>query len=394
MRKLNNGIMILMLGLSCLACHRENKTQIRIEEITPDRQQVAGHLIKEREVPIELGKYIFMPIRSDKSVYILDSLDNREVKLQRFDFELSRTSSRSFKEGQGPGEWQAPPEFVGYDDNILMIDRVVNRITWYDGQMNIVNTLRHNYNSPYRIVYSEVVKKAVGALGLYYFLPELITNKNCYYAGYNIQVRGGTIEPKKVSCKLYYETFQGYWKTRAEDVFESGEKILFTQTGDSLYIVDAETYTLTRMSLEGISIRSVQVKADRPEFSKETLQNWYKGFSGKMVDEHKGMWNPTFWYPSPLWPVAGIMPLGKGLAVITCKDYDPENRPDMLQADYFDLDMNYIGVIDLPAYPFWNCPDMDNTVRARGHLRWQMDRVFYLDDRDEEHPTLSRWRLE
>jgi len=385
--------MLLMLSLSWLACHRENKPQIKVEEINPDRQKVVGHLIKEKEVPLELGQYIFMPVRSDRGVYILDSLDRKEVKLLQFDFDLSRTASHSFKEGQGPGEWQAVPEFVGFGDTLLMIDGVANRITWYDGRMNIINTLRQRYDAHFGFVYSELVKRENGTLGLYYYLPDAVRQKLGYFIGYDIKIMGGSIGPKGVDCDVYYETFKGVKKTNAS-VFEEGEKILFAQAGDSLYIVDAETYTLTRMSLDGLPIRSVRVQTDRPEFSKETLQKWYKGFSSQMVDEHKGQWNPTFWYPSPLWPVAGMMPLGEGLAVITCQDYDPEYKPDMLQADYFDLDLNFLGVIEVPAYLYWNNPSRDNMVRARGYLRWQMDRLFFIDHRDEEHVTLSRWRLE
>lgn len=393
MRKATIGILILTFGLSWTACNKDNKPQIAVEEISPDRQKNAGRLIREKEVPLEVGNYIFMPIRSDKAVYMLDIHVRTEVKLQRFDFDLSRTASHHFKEGQGPGEWQAPPEFVGYDDNILMIDRVANRITWYDGNMNIGHTLLHRYNAPFGFVYSEMVKRVDGTFGLYYYLPSDVRMKHGYHGGFEIKIMGGTISPNGVDCEVYYEAFKGFQKEN-NFVFEEGEKILFAQAGDSLYIVDAETYTLTRMSLDGTPLRSVRIKTARPEFSKETLQKWYKGFASQTVDEHKGQWNPTYWYPSPLWPVAAMFPIENGLAVITCEDYNPENKPEMLRADYFDLDLNCIGVIEVPAYPFWNCPSMDNMMRARGYLRWQIDRLFYIDFNDEENPTLSRWRLE
>lgn len=351
MRNATIGIMMLVLGLSWLACNKADKpkvdrSKLAVEEITPDRQKLAGHLIKETEVPLEPGWYDFMPVHSDEAVYIRYGLTQREITLNRFDFNLSQMTSTSFREGKGPGEWICLPEFVGFDDTILMIDPAESRITWFNEQMNIVRTLRHNFFSSGGGggFYSEIIKKGSEEFDIFYFIKNDVGGKQGYYSGYDIKFFGGTINSKELKCKVYYETFQGSQKGM-EPVYDTGEKTLFAQAEDSLYIVDAETYTLTRMTLAGMPIRSVHVKTNRPEFSKTVLQKWERGFSKKSKNPHTGMWKPTYWYPSPLWPVAGVIVLGRGLAVITCEDYDPENQPEMLRADYFDLDLNYLGIV-------------------------------------------------
>lgn len=393
----NAIVVMLMLNLSWLGCHKANNSNEKLvaEEITLDRQKIAGRLIKEAEVPLEVAiLYKFMTINSDKALFLSQYVTRNEIKLQRFDLDLSRKASHSFMAGQGPGEWFGVPEFIGFEDTTLMIDPGADRITWYDDKMNLVDTLQYRFKAAGGAgVYGDLTKKGDGLFGLYYYVASYVRGKQGYFSGDDIKILGGTINAKKVDCDVFYEIYRGTQKTKAP-VYEVGEKILFTLVGDSLYLVDAETYTLTRMSLDGVPLRSVRVKMERPEFSKKDLQKWEKGFSNQKVDEHKGQWNPTWLYPSPLWPVAGMMELGKGLAVITCENYDPENKPDMLKADYFDLDLNYVGVIEIPIFSFWNCPMPWHSLKTRRVFRWQMDRLFYIDDRDEDQTTLSRWRLE
>lgn len=391
-----------MLSLSWLACHRgdkpkANRQKLAVEEITPDRQKVAGRLIKEEEVPLGVGGYVFMPIRSDSTVYLRYGLTRNEIKLLEYDFDLSLKTSHSFIRGKGPGEWVVTPEIIGYENIFLMMDAPENRITWFDGQMNIIRTFRNQFpvgEGNYGL-YGELVPKGNGEFGLFYYIKKTVRGKLDFFYGHDLKIVGGTLSPKGLDSKVYYQTFMGIQKTNAY-VFEAGEKLIFAQAGDSLYVIDADTYTLTRMSLDGVPIRSVQVKAERPVFSKEALHRWEKGFSGKKKDSHAGAWNPTYWYPSPLWPVAGLMELGRGIAVITCTDYDPENQPELLRVDYFDLDLHYLGIVEIPSFPRWNCPMVWHRKKEGGVFRWQKDRLFHIhvDNGDEDQITLSRWRFE
>lgn len=396
MRKLNVAIEILMLCLSWLGCYRDgtSKQQVKIEEIAPDSQPEVYRLVKEAEAPLETGGYAFMPVRSDTAVYLRYRLYQNEIKLLKYDFNLSLVTSHSFMYGQGPGEWVNLQEFVGFEDAILMTDRAQDRITWFDSHMNIVNTIRPRLGIQCSSIQGEMVRKGKGRYGFYYMtVTHFSGEKQGYYAGKAYRIYGGEISPSGLDCKLYHEALRMSQKGQAP-IYEVGPKLYFAMAGDILYAVDAETYTLTRIDLTGVPVRSVRMKTDFPEFSKVILQKWEKGFSSGKKDPHAGMWNPTWWYPSPLMPVAGVVVLGQGLAVISCENYDPENKPNMIKADYFDLELNPLGVVHFPYFTYWNCPMAWESSKVHRIFYWHEDRLFYINDNDEDHPTLSRWRLE
>ena len=98
----------------------------------------------------------------------------------------------------------------------------------------------------------------------------------------------------------------------------------------------------------------------------------------------------TYYYPLELWPACWILQVDKGVAVGRRESYLPSPEK-WITADYFDLDLNFLGKIRLPAFRWWNHPSdatwiINKFVFTRGNNMW-----LSSHDEDTEEVSIEEW---
>ncbi|MCP4213071.1 MAG: hypothetical protein GY765_00375 [bacterium] len=89
--------------------------------------------------------------------------------------------------------------------------------------------------------------------------------------------------------------------------------------------------------------------------------------------------------PREVWPAGWLVAVNDGLAVSRVITYDKDDRTP-ITADYFDLDLNFIGRINLPFFLGWNNPSsssdfVDTKYYYKGGKMYKID---FSDSTEDE----------
>jgi hypothetical protein len=150
------------------------------------------------------------------------------------------------------------------------------------------------------------------------------------------------------------------------------------------FVINLKSYTIYKYDLKGRLIKSVKIPFKGKTFPKNNTK--------KIVAAWDDYYDPSspYRYFDELWSACWMLRVGNGLAVGRRDSYMP-GPEKWITADYFDLDLNFLGKIRLPAFRWWNHPSkavrvLNFFVFTRGNKMW-----ISKDDDDTEEVSIEEW---
>lgn len=337
-------------------------------------------IVKEKEIKIDL---VFAGVgaltRLDRPELYLEFIKDKDLDIWQYNAELELEKKYLIRYGQGPGECLNPSIMGGDIDNILIRDSVALKYYLFDGNFNIKKT----FTAPF---FNAYLPQARGfSPGKNRILDGFASFLNMYEN--EIKVNIGQITGDKVTSKNIYN-MKLTLRTRKDKLFISGIPLHSLLIDDHIFILRTDEYRLLKMDLDGNPVKQARVvDVAKKSFSEEQRKTWIK-------ETRQGPPN-RLTFPEHLWPACWMLPIKDGIAIGLRDDYEPV-KPAWIEADYFDLELNYRGKIKLPGFLGWNDPfygqrDIDFFFNIKG------DKLYFLDTRETENGEyywLTRWRIE
>lgn len=371
--------MILILFLIILNfCTNDNKP---LEVVKLHNRSYPLELEKEKEVILDVLPMNSIPHftrMDDASLHMKYINRDRKFVIMRYDSSLKLEKTFFVSYGEGPCEAIYPIIFNNEKD-ILMLDIFGKRLLLWD--YNFENCTMEK---------KDLAPRLGGNNGIWYSpRHDLLLLWEKIKKGAKIKYR---VYLKKLCAKtpnqrLLYE-IEYIYRTQGGNGLK---KVLISQPihcilfQDNVYLLDVRDYILYKYGLDGELQKSVKIEFTPRSFTTSKLREWQKN-SGTKTTKLR--------YPQQLWPACWILAIGKGLAVGRREDYQ-FRETGWITADYFDLNLKYQGKIKLPAFKWWNDPELcENQLELRTFYK---DGFLYLietrETETDEDFVLGKWRV-
>jgi hypothetical protein len=368
---------IIPLLLASLIISTACKQNHSIDRIEISDKPFPLTLIKEKETKIDaLGYPALFSLKNSGNIIV--RMELKDTDFLTYDQNLELLSRHTIKYGEGPNECLLPIA-VGADENhIIIFDVVTKKYYLYDADLRSRKNLEaqsvgwiphgFNYSYKYNTVLSCVMpfNPSLGKMQEYrVFLRKFAADRMTYNEIFTTKTLG------------YLENY----------VLICARPIHFKIIDDHVYILKKEEYGIIKMDIEGKVLKEIQVTGlGSRQFSSRDRGDWIEAVGLKLN-------RAEFTLPENLWHANGILELAGGIAVIRITDYNPAGR-EMIDADYFDYDLNSLGKIKLPWFPMYNYPGQltsDLFFFSKGNI------LYFIDTREtgsDEEYWLTRWRIE
>jgi hypothetical protein len=319
---------------------------------------------------------------ADDNYMMLESFNKGEdaYEFRLLDSELNESGKYVLKRGQGPRELLKPYFVCGTLEEIFIYDGGGQRILRCDKEFKDCKITRmsihgddfwgsfgYSWKSGYCLTCNDEIERPTGNAVNNYFLRDTrhVTGKET---------------PFHKETYKYMERHAGGGKT-----FWRGKPHHARLIDNFAFIINLKSYTIYKYDLNGRLIKSVKIHFKGKTFAKENTKKIVAAW-GDYVSSSSA----PYQYPQELWPACWILHVGKGLAVGRRENYMPGSEK-WITADYFDLELNFLGKIRLPVFKWWNHPStatwvIDRFVFTRGDKLW-----ISMDDDDTEEVFLEEW---
>lgn len=153
-----------------------------------------------------------------------------------------------------------------------------------------------------------------------------------------------------------------------------------------IYILNIKDYIIYKYNLDGKLLDHVKVNFTQQSFSDDQLNrfhnSWYRNNKNKVYN--------FLHFPDRLWPACWLLPLGNGLLVGRRNDYQISDD-EWIECDYFDLNLKYLGKVNIPTFSKWNNPFFcQNTVENKLFSRG--DTIYIIENNDDSEITsIHKW---
>lgn len=338
---------------------------------------------KEREKRLDVeGRPLFTWIEDVRHIMLYYfNKRNDSYEFIRLDPELNESGKYALKKGQGPRELLKVYFVGGTLKEIFIYDGLGRRLMFCDKEfknckltgktlhsLEFIGGFGYSQNSGYLLLADEIVQNPSGNATARFYLRDI---KN-----------GTGQEPPfhQINYKCVERDANG------NSIFWTGRPHHARLIDDFAFIINLKSYTLYKYNLNGRLIKSIKIHFSGKTFSKS--QN-------DKIMAARGENNPFMAgtrYPGELWPACWILQVGKGLAVGRREDYKP-NSDKWITADFFDLELNFLGKVRLPAFkncnhPLFSTRSIDRLVATRGEKMWILKETI-----DTEEIFLEEWSL-
>ncbi len=353
-------------------------------EVDPDANATA--------YPLELKKTKVKVIKTNGSVtftyfsspghILLRNLNKEDNQYEfiNFDTDLNRLKKYIVARGQGPREFLKERILGGNNNEIFVHDEMQRRLMFWDREFkNCVMFKKQLFSESQYDSYGYAAdtghylaaeewlrqppKKAIIRLWL------IKLKKN--------QPANGDIEAeKKLLHEIHYKSVER--KPNGKLLIWSSTPVHAQMIGNAVFILNIEDYTIFKYDFEGRLLKSVKVKFPEKIYSlsenRDAMTAW--GISANL--------NPTSRFPDKLCPPCWLLPLGNGFAVGRRESHMPSSAK-FTTADYFDLELQYLGKIRVPTFKYWDNPGYaDRAVNFATHFQDQALFVIRAKEEDEE----------
>lgn len=352
-------------------------------EITVHEQLFPLTLRKEREKMIDTFYFISFVQLHDLNNFIIHYFDKSTNMHEfiRMDSSLEIEGKYSLARGQGPREIGKIFFFGGTADEIFIYDGVNLRVMFCDKEFkNCKLTRKALHKDDY-----------ISGFGYspdtgYFLMAEQFfsTSSKKFNAVFFLRdVKHGNGEDLPLHC-IYYN--------KIERDLNGNTHIWIGMPFDAIlirnfaFIINLKDYTIFKYDLKGRLIKSIKVLFTGQNYSKSQMAE----FKAAWGDNNSKM--RAVMYPRELWPACWIQPLGKGFVVARRKDHMPSNG-SLLDADYFDLDLNFLGKISFPAFADWNHPNYSWMAKSRD-IFYNGRKLYIIRQADDKEVCIiEEWSL-
>jgi hypothetical protein len=303
---------------------------------------------------------------------------DKSYEFRLLDSELNEAGKYVLKRGQGPREVMKPIVVCGTLEEIFIYDGMARRILRCDKEFKECKITRmsmhgddswgtfgYSRDSGYLLITDKDLERPSGSAIVRYYLRDTRhpTGKEPSFHQFSHKHM-----ERHANGRI---TFWRGWFHHARLI------------DNFAFIINLKSYTIYKYDLNGRLIKSVKIPFKGKTFpesnTKKIITAW---------DEYRS--RHRIRYPDELWPACWMLQVGKGLAVGRRDSYMP-GPEKWITADYFDLDLNFLGKIRLPAFEYWNHPTSctwvtDRFVFTRGDKLW-----FIKRDDDTEEVSIEEW---
>ncbi len=365
-------ITILLLPSLWSSCSRETSLDSgRVYPLKIEKARDYRFKIVSKDGPF------FGKIEDDDHLYVYFlSNRNNDCEILKIDENRLEVVDRYVvQKGVGPGEVQNPRIYGGNDRSVIIYDAPAFKYIEFDP--------RFHFRREYRLANLGVFLYSGGR-----YVPEDRLVVDGFYRFLNYY---------RSLTRIYSLKLEENGKTRGTVLFETpwvknrknrktvaAQPIHFGCFFDHLYILDKRQYRLVKMSVDGKVIKKIKIAFEPKRFSEGQRKRWVERFYGSKRVKNMD-------YPERLWPAAWMLPIGGGIAVARCENYDPDVAGP-IPADYFDPDLNYLGQITLPYVKYWNDPGVGQ-VLAHNNYFFKNGKLYTLEERGEAY-WLVQWRVQ
>ena len=367
-------------------CGKENNQNIEL----PDKIFPLT-INKERELKFDIisrGCPLFSRIdrQNEDAIYLFFDTPEEE-KIVKMNPNMEIKENYSIPEGFGPGEIQNPRIYGGDYKSIMVYDLVGFKYIEYSTNFKYVNEYKtQDYNEFYNCGYNYIpkIRTILDARTTLFRVDRL-------HLDFKIQIYSRSLNYSSITKSRILSEFD-YKGKDENNQHIYGKPIHFGYFFDHIYILDKREYRLIKMDINGKILRNIKIKFIPVSFSKSEREKWLFQFDPKEKIRKRAI------FPDKLWPAAWLMPIGNGIAIGRCKNYDTTKTEDIC-ADYFDQDLNYLGRITIPYFPLWNHPTYGQQIAENCYLNFPKSKKFFSTEtriergEDDEEYWLIRWKI-
>lgn len=384
MKKNKFVLILVILSLHILiSCSKDDP--VPVQDITPNETPYPVSFVKENQVDLAIiSTDSAMIYKIDDSQHIFVGFINadKDREIWKLDLSLQIKDKYIIKKGQGPNEAINPFIFGGDTREIFCYDFAYKRLMFWTPGFTHCNMEKR------RLWYGEFAWHSFSYYPRKSLLLYLKTNPDNDLRKTLLSLTIMNIKNKQEKDIILYRQKIKYTERDANGqlYFWHAKPIHATWFKDHIYILDLQQYLISKYSATGILKKKVRVAFKSRSFSETQLQKWINETTkSKQRSQYRK-------YPQGLWPACWLLPLGNGIAVGRRENYEPAN-PQWIMADYFDLNLQYLGKIKIPLYhknwnhPYFSQGSLDGYSLVKGN------RFFFInEDEDKETNVLNVWQ--
>ena len=373
-------VILLMFPLILTFC----SSDVDFHQITPHGKPYPISFSKGKVIKLDIivkGSCILEKIEDPDYIFVSFTNGSGDKEILKYDLSLVLKDRFIIKRGQGPKEAMNPYILGGSIKEIICYDTSYKRIMFWNSIFT--DCIIEKRNLWYGDVSSHSLYYSPQLESILFLLEEANSSPT---AKSTVTLVLKNVKNKEVpDFKIYEMKHQfrrlgsngrlNFWLSMPLHAFLLKRNV---------FLINLKDYIIYKYDLKGNLLKKVAVKFSNISFSKAELRQWLeKSFPYKERI-------PYLHFPEELWPACWLLPLGNGIAVGRRKDYKSSDI-EWINADYFDLNLQYLGRIKLPFFNNWNDPmqgqdSVDQGVLVKG------DQVFYIiNDKENEDIIIRKW---
>lgn len=383
---LTRQIIIIIVSIIFLVNCSDSKGR---KVVLPDKSYPLT-LVKKKEKKLDIiSKFgpVFakIDVQAEQRIYLFyEFSEKKEWKVMTLNPDIEDEVTYILPRGEGPGELLSPYFFGGDKQSHIVYDGMGKKYVEFTIDLKSKREIRrHEFGGLYN--------------GIKYFIPE---KRLLIEASLEDISKGGNRLDYQV--KLYTRTITDSTLLKENSLFETvycsrdenkkyiqGKPLDYRYVFDHIFILDKRDYRLMKMTLEGKVIKDFRVQFQIKTFTEAERKKFLYGFETNQVLRKHAL------FPDTLWSAMSVVPIGNGIAVPRCNDYDNTSEKP-ITADYFDPDLNFLGKITLPYYRHWNHPSYSQLSSDDFLLNFPKSKKLYsIETRgeDEDEYWLLSWDI-
>lgn len=371
MKKITGAILIVFLTFSIACDHSTAVPQSK--EITEKSLPI---LKRERDYRLDVISKdgpLFGKIDDKENLYVyyLKNQDGR-CEILKLSTDLELREKFFIDNGVGPGEARNPRIYGGGKGFIIVWDAPAQKYIKFDTNFKLLDEIKLTEN-PGTFLYSGARYVPEHNFVLDGFLQFITFPSKSFIHIYTL----GFTDDKKIRKTRLFESPQKFFNHK-NNKYIIARPIHFGYYFGYIYILDKRVYRLIKMDIQGNILKDLKIPFESKSFSKAERIKWIKKcFPNDNLAANK------FDLPEELYPACWLMQVGEGIAVGRCDSYDPDTKKPVT-ADYFDVNLNFLGKLTLPYFYLWNHPSTgQSTADINFYSKDGKLYFFETDDGDE-----------